>query len=501
MCGPCSGPDAPQTSIYPKQKIQLDLNNTLICHATRFFPPHLTVRWTKNNIDVTNQSSLSQYYPNRDNTYNRFSHLHFTPQEGDVYTCTVEHEALETPDTKTWDGHSLSLPVWCFWSKEDLSDMELLEPYVFNKMNYIEFNSTVGRFVGYTELGIKLAAEWNTNPADLKKRKGQVETYCKQNVWNYYSNIFSKTVEPLVELTLVKQSDGSHPAMLMCSAYDFYPKFIKVTWMRNGKEVEGDQTSTEEMADGDWYYQIHSHLEYTPESGEEISCVVEHASFSKPMSYKWDPSMSDADKNKIAIGASGLVLGVVLSGAGFIYYKKKSSVKHHQTALSACSDTDQEYMRGLDEDEVFYSDFTNKRGVVMLPPFSDSTEFPGLYEFSESEMICCKQTLQLWKKEFKDTPVSEDAPQNTIYPRDDIQLGSENTLVCHSTRFFPPPISVRWTKNNVDVTNTSTTSRYYPNRDGTYNQFSHLPFTPQEGDVYTCTVQHKTLETPDTKTM
>ncbi|KAM9474995.1 H-2 class II histocompatibility antigen, A-Q alpha chain-like [Clarias gariepinus] len=173
---------------------------------------------------------------------------------------------------------------------------------------------------------------------------------------------------------------------------------------------------------------------------------------------------------------------------------------HHQTALSACSDTDQEYMRGLDEEEVFYSDFKNKKGVIMLPKFSGPAEFPGLYEFSESEMISCKQTLQLWKDEFKDKPVSEDAPQNTIYPRDDVQLGSNNTLICHSTRFFPPPISVRWTKNSMDVTNTSTISQYYPNRDGTYNQFSHLTFTPQEGDVYTCTVEHKALETPDTKT-
>lgn len=38
-----------------------------------------------------------------------------------------------------------------------------------------------------------------------------------------------------------------------------------------------------------------------------------------------DPSLPESDRNKIAIGASGLVLGIVLSAAGFIYYKKKSS--------------------------------------------------------------------------------------------------------------------------------------------------------------------------------
>ncbi|XP_047655908.1 HLA class II histocompatibility antigen, DR beta 4 chain-like [Tachysurus fulvidraco] len=225
----------------------------------------------------------------------------------------------------TANGDHLSMPTWCNWNKDDLSDMELIRSYIFNKINYFEFNSTLGKYVGYTKLGISNADRLNKDTARLQAQKAQAETVCKPNAGIYYSNVLSKTVEPQVKVKLVKKSDGSHPAMLMCSAYSFYPPLIKVTWLRNGKEVEGGQTSTEEMADGDWYYQIHSHLEYTPESGEEISCVVEHASFKKPMSYKWDPSMSEPDKSKIAIGASGLVLGVVLSAAGFIYYKKKSS--------------------------------------------------------------------------------------------------------------------------------------------------------------------------------
>ncbi|KAK2898776.1 hypothetical protein Q8A67_010194 [Cirrhinus molitorella] len=75
--------------------------------------------------------------------------------------------------------------------------------------------------------------------------------------------------------------------MLICSAYDFYPKHIKLTWMRDDKEVTADVTSIEELANGDWYYQIHSHLEYFPKPGEKISCVVEHASSNRPMIYHW----------------------------------------------------------------------------------------------------------------------------------------------------------------------------------------------------------------------
>lgn len=64
--------------------------------------------------------------------------------------------------------------------------------------------------------------------------------------------------------SVVPPAGGGHPAMLVCSVYDFYPKNIKVSWRRDGKEVSRDVTSTDKLADGDWYYQLHSHLEYTP---------------------------------------------------------------------------------------------------------------------------------------------------------------------------------------------------------------------------------------------
>lgn len=99
--------------------------------------------------------------------------------------------------------------------------------------------------------------------------------------------IFTPSVEPEVRLSSVTPPSGRHPAMLMCSAYDFYPKQITVTWTRDGQEVKSDVTSTEELANGDWYYQIHSHLEYTPKSGEKISCVVHHASLSAPKVEEW----------------------------------------------------------------------------------------------------------------------------------------------------------------------------------------------------------------------
>ncbi|XP_072538656.1 H-2 class II histocompatibility antigen, I-E beta chain-like [Salminus brasiliensis] len=234
---------------------------------------------------------------------------------------TVQLLLLLTLSLRT-DGYYRYGVDECIFSSA-LTDVEFIRTIYFNKAPYARFNSTVGEFVGFTEYGVKQAKYWNSLP-DLQQMKGELDRYCKPNIETDYSEVLVKSVKPTIELQSEQQASGDHPAMLMCSAYDFYPPAIDVYWLRNGQKVTTDVISTEEMADGDWYYQIHSHLEYTPKSGEKISCVVEHASSKKPIITDWDPSLPESEKNKVAIGASGLVLGIVLSAAGFIYYKKKS---------------------------------------------------------------------------------------------------------------------------------------------------------------------------------
>lgn len=79
-----------------------DEENTLICFINHFFPPTINIKWTKNDIEVAVEDPFIKCLPNPDGTFYVFSTLDFVPNEGDIYSCTVEHKALEEPQTKFW---------------------------------------------------------------------------------------------------------------------------------------------------------------------------------------------------------------------------------------------------------------------------------------------------------------------------------------------------------------------------------------------------------------
>uniref|UniRef100_A0A3B4TSK5 Ig-like domain-containing protein n=1 Tax=Seriola dumerili TaxID=41447 RepID=A0A3B4TSK5_SERDU len=209
------------------------------------------------------------------------------------------------------DGNYSQFQACCIFNDRDFEEVEYIVTNLYNKKLMMEFNSTRGNWTGFTAYSVEIVKNRN-NPLDRIQREFEKKVLCANKPFSH-------------QLKSVKKSSNRHPAMLVCSAYNFYPKQIRVTWLQNGQAMTSGISSSDVLPDGDWYYQIHSYMAYTPSPGEKITCMVEHFSLSEPALEVWDPSLPVVEWIKIVVGLCGMMLGFVIVSSGFIYYKKKSA--------------------------------------------------------------------------------------------------------------------------------------------------------------------------------
>ena len=83
----------------------------------------------------------------------------------------------------------------CDFNSTELKDIEYIMTYNYNKLEIIRYSSSVGKFVGYTELGVKNAERWNKDASIMAQWRAAKETYCQHNIGIWYSYILSKSGE------------------------------------------------------------------------------------------------------------------------------------------------------------------------------------------------------------------------------------------------------------------------------------------------------------------
>uniref|UniRef100_A0A3P9PWS9 H-2 class II histocompatibility antigen, A-U alpha chain-like n=1 Tax=Poecilia reticulata TaxID=8081 RepID=A0A3P9PWS9_POERE len=180
------------------------------------------------------------------------------------------------------------------------------------------------------------------------------------------------------------------------------------------------------------------------------------------------------------------------------------SVPHEMTYFLGCFENGSTAIQfEFDGEEMLYVDFQTDEVVYTVPTFIDpdpSQVLAGLSILRDAHdnKELCSGILGVLKYKDK-APQKEDAPNSMIYPSREVEPGVENSLICFVNNFYPPSIKVSWTKNGHPLSEGVSLSRYHPNNDQTFRQFSTLTFTPSEGDIYSCTVEHPALETPTTR--
>lgn len=84
--------------------------------------------------------------------------------------------------------------------------------------------------------------------------------------------------------------------MLECNVLGFFPQEVRVSWLRDGVEVATDVSSTDVLANGDWSFQLHSYLEFTPRRGERVTCKVDHSSLKESLEVDWGKDWDFTDE-------------------------------------------------------------------------------------------------------------------------------------------------------------------------------------------------------------
>uniref|UniRef100_A0A8C7AF65 Ig-like domain-containing protein n=1 Tax=Neovison vison TaxID=452646 RepID=A0A8C7AF65_NEOVI len=98
----------PQVHVSPSKKGHPQHHNLLVCHVSDFYPGHIQVRWFLNGQEETAGVLSTNLMHNGDWTFQILVMLEMTPQQGDVYTCQVEHPSLDSPVTVEWTDSARS---------------------------------------------------------------------------------------------------------------------------------------------------------------------------------------------------------------------------------------------------------------------------------------------------------------------------------------------------------------------------------------------------------
>uniref|UniRef100_A0A8C3NBK7 Uncharacterized protein n=1 Tax=Geospiza parvula TaxID=87175 RepID=A0A8C3NBK7_GEOPR len=191
--------------------------------------------------------------------------------------------------------------------------VRFVKRFIYNREQYVHFDSDVGHFVGDTPYGEEVARYWNSDPEWMEHRRGAVDRHCRHNYELSTPFLMERRVPPTVSISLVPPSSSQPgPGRLLCSVMDFYPAAIQVRWFQGQQELSEHVVATDVVPNGDWTYQLRVLLETPPP----------HVSLEQPLSRHWEMP-PDTARSKMLTGIGGFVLGFVFLALGLGFHLSK----------------------------------------------------------------------------------------------------------------------------------------------------------------------------------
>ncbi|KAL1771645.1 MHC class II [Sigmodon hispidus] len=427
--------------------------------------------------------------------------------------------------------------------------VRFVERFIYNREEFVRFDSDVGEFRAVSELGRGIAENFNSRKELLEDRRAQVDTVCRHNYGVGESFTVQRRVEPQVTVYPTKTQPLEHHNLLACSVSGFYPSHIEIRWFRNGQEEKDGVVSTGLIRNGDWTFQTLVMLEMVPRSGEVYTCQVEHPSLTSPVTVEWKAQSTSA-QNKMLSGVGGFVLGLLFLSVGlFIYFRNQKGQSGLQPTvglgtpeLSAgfgvrgwggasaqlqtgclprpAEDPRPRFLEQL-KAECHYLNATERvktmtRFIYNQEEFvhfdSDVGKFTAVTELgrpiaedlnSQKDVLDnyratvdrCRNNYALVDMFLLNLKVE---PKVTVYPTKTQPLEHHNLLACSVSGFYPGHIEIRWFRNGQEEKDGIVSTGLIRNGDWTFQTLVMLEMVPRSGEVYTCQVEHPSLTSPVT---
>uniref|UniRef100_A0ABM5FF05 RLA class II histocompatibility antigen, DP alpha-1 chain-like isoform X1 n=2 Tax=Pogona vitticeps TaxID=103695 RepID=A0ABM5FF05_9SAUR len=151
-----------------------------------------------------------------------------------------------------------------------------------------------------------------------------------------------------------------------------------------------------------------------------------------------------------------------------------------------------EDLLAFNQEEILHVDWAQKRNVWRLPEIGSSSSYET--QGALGNIAIMKNNLEIMRKRSNWTRAQNVPPSATLYPEDPVELGDPNVLICFVDKFSPPVLNITWLKNGQVVSQGVQETGFLSSVDYTFRKFSYLAFVPQDGDVYTCQVDHWGLQ-------
>ncbi|XP_015683982.1 DLA class II histocompatibility antigen, DR-1 beta chain-like, partial [Protobothrops mucrosquamatus] len=201
-----------------------------------------------------------------------------------------------------------------------------LQRYIYDRQEYLRFDSDRGEFEAVTALGKATAQAWNRDKPHLQYRKAKVNRFCQNNYEAFQgSPVIGRRAKPTISISSTKLDPASPHTILLCTDRSFYPVEIEVWWLKNGWPEEEGVAFREELQNGDWTYQLQVMLETQPQRGDVYACQVGHASLEAPITIQWEPRSSNSARSKLWTGIVAAVIGVIFFAMGLSLHLKSKT--------------------------------------------------------------------------------------------------------------------------------------------------------------------------------